>query len=140
MAEDEDSEARLNRLLESDRCYPRDAYTFLLSGLARAQRDGPAGDPREGRGHVRGHELLEALREQALDEFGPLAFRVLAEWNIHRTEDFGRMVFNLIQADVLSAAEADAPADFADGYAFASAFVDPFVEEGDMPADLPPIN
>jgi uncharacterized repeat protein (TIGR04138 family) len=137
---DADTEAGIQELVRQDPRHPREAYHFVFAGLARAQQMrsaevGSAG----GRQHVRGPELLEALRDLALDEFGPLAYRVLCAWNIRRTEDFGRLVFSLIGAGLLSGTPEDSLVDFADGYEFTSAFVDPFVETGEMPADLPSI-
>jgi uncharacterized repeat protein (TIGR04138 family) len=139
MAPAPDTDARLTELLQKNPRYPREAYLFLFAGLERAQQIRAAeGGDQTGR-HVRGPELLEALRDLALDEFGPLAHRVLSAWNVHRTEDFGHLVFNLVEAGLLGATPEDSLADFADGYDFQGAFLDPFAEEGEMPADLPPI-
>jgi uncharacterized repeat protein (TIGR04138 family) len=140
MDQEADTEAGIEELVRKDPRHPRAAYHFVLAGLARAQqiRSAEVGSE-DGRQHIRGPELLEALRDQALDEFGPLAYRVLSDWNVRRTEDFGRLVFNLIDAGLLSATAEDSPVDFADGYEFTSAFVDPFAETGEMPTDLPPI-
>lgn len=140
MNDDADTEAGIRELVRQEPRHPREAYLFVFAGLARAQQMRSAEVGADGgRHHVRGPELLEALRDQALDEFGPLARRVLSEWNIRRTEDFGHLVFNLIGAGLLSATPEDSPVDFADGYEFTSAFADPFVETGEMPTDLPPI-
>lgn len=136
---DAESEAKLRQVLEHDPQHPRDAYLFIFAGLARAQQeviaDAGAGRDR----HVGGADLLEALRDLALEEFGPLAFRVLAEWNIHRTDDFGRLIFGLVDAGLLSVTAEDSMADFVDGYDFTAAFVEPFAETGEMPTGLPPI-
>lgn len=140
MDQEADTEAGIQELLRRDPRQPRAAYLFVLAGLARAQqmRSAEVGAVGE-RQHVRGPELLEALRDLALDEFGPLAYRVLCAWNLQRTEDFGRLVFSLIDVGLLSGTPEDSLADFADGYDFSSAFVDPFAETGEMPTDLPPI-
>lgn len=140
MNDDADTEAGLRELVRRDPRHPREAYLFVFAGLARAQQMRSAEVGAEGeRQHVRGPELLESLRDLALDDFGPLAHHVLGAWGIRRTEDFGRLVFSLIGAGLLSGTPEDSQADFADGYDFTSAFVDPFVETGEMPADLPPI-
>jgi uncharacterized repeat protein (TIGR04138 family) len=136
---DADVEAQLADLLARDQRYPRDAYLFVFAGLARTQEtqvpDAGSGRDR----HVGGGALLEALRDLALEEFGPMASRVLAAWSIRRTEDFGQLVFALIEAGLLSGTPTDSMADFVDGYDFATAFDEPFAETGDMPTDLPPI-
>jgi len=139
MGPDASTEARLSELLQKDPAYPREAYLFLLAGLDRAQQMHVPEGAETSRRHMRGPELLEALRDLALDEFGPLACRVLASWGVRRTEDFGQLVFKLVGAGLLSATPDDSPTDFADGYDFATAFVEPFAEEGEPPTDLPPI-
>src|SRR2546422_8271263 len=44
--------------------------------------------------HVSGQELLDGIREYALQLFGPMTLTVLEEWGIKRCEDFGEIVFN----------------------------------------------
>ena len=139
LSHDAKTEAKLARLLKQNSRYPREAYLFLFAGLVRAQQNRTEKPSGAGADHVRGPELCEALRELALDEFGPLALRVLREWNILRTDDFGRIVFNLIEAGLLSSTAEDSLVDFADGYEFTTAFVEPFAETGDLPTDLPPL-
>jgi uncharacterized repeat protein (TIGR04138 family) len=52
--------------------------------------------------HVTGKELLEGIRAFATANFGFLARTVLAEWGIVATRDFGEIVFNLVDAGLLS--------------------------------------
>jgi len=72
--------------------------------------------------HVTGRELLEGIRAYATESFGFLARTVLAEWGVSRTQDFGDIVFNLVEAGLLSRTEKDTKSDFADVYDFAEAF------------------
>ncbi len=76
--------------------------------------------------HVSGQELLDGLREFALEEFGPMAQTVLGGWGVRRTEDFGEIVFNLVEAGLLGKTDQDSRADFANGYDFDDAFRNPF--------------
>ncbi len=139
MATEPDDADRLEAVLARDPRYPRDAYVFLLAGLERARQQREGEDPSRRRRHLRAGELLEALRDLALDEFGPLAYRVLSAWGIRRTEDFGRLVYNLVDVGLVSVSPDDSPADFCDGFDFATAFREPFERTGDMPTDLPPV-
>lgn len=105
--------------------YHPDAYRFLREALdytVKLFEKPPTGPGR----HVTGRELLEGFRQLALEEFGVMAFRVLAHWGIHRTEDIGRMVFQLVDLGVLGRTENDRIEDFANGYDFAEAFLAPF--------------
>jgi uncharacterized repeat protein (TIGR04138 family) len=98
--------------------------------------DDPAAPPR----HISGRELLEGIRELAIERFGPLALDVLREWGVRRTEDFGNIVFNLVNAGLLGASDEDSPRDFAGGYDFNEVFVKPFLEPESPPGPLPKID
>lgn len=82
--------------------------------------------------NVTGQELLECIRLYALQEFGPLARRVFSEWGIERTEDFGDIVFNLVEQGVLGKTPRDSKNDFRNGYDFTQAFTAPFLPSGHL--------
>lgn len=115
-----DADELMRRILAADPRYPAEAYGFVRAGLdftvRRLER------PR----HVSGEELLDGLREFALGEFGPMTKTVLNGWGITRTEDFGEIVFNLVDAGLLGQTDEDDRADFANGYDFDEAFLQPF--------------
>jgi uncharacterized repeat protein (TIGR04138 family) len=127
----------IDEIVRRDPTYARDAYEFV--GEAVTYTTGKLGSRKAGRRHIRGQELLEGIREYALEQYGPLALNVLGEWGIRRTEDFGRIVFAMVQSKLLGASEEDSPEDFANGYDFEDAFLEPFVEQGTMPDSLPGI-
>ena len=77
--------------------------------------------------HVTGQQLLAGIRQHALAQFGPMAATVLNEWGVHRCEDFGEIVFNLVENGVLAKTEQDSRADFQGGYDFDEAFRKPFL-------------
>jgi uncharacterized repeat protein (TIGR04138 family) len=80
--------------------------------------------------HVSGQELLAGIREFALAEFGPMAKTVLNSWGITRTEDFGEIVFNMVEIGLLGRTDKDSREDFANGYDFEEAFRKPFLPSG----------
>ena len=115
----------VDAIVERDPRYHRDAYIFLRAALDHTH------DMLEKRGetmprHVSGGELLQGIREFALDQFGPMTITVLEEWGIRRCEDFGELVFNLVDQRMLSKTDQDSRDDFKGGYSFAEAFVAPF--------------
>jgi uncharacterized repeat protein (TIGR04138 family) len=115
----------LDLVVQKDPRYQRDAYHFLREALdhtQRAVRKANKGQPR----HVSGQELLGGIRVFALEQYGPMALTLLNEWGIHRCEDFGELVFNLIDQSVLSKTDTDSRADFAGGYDFEEAFRKPY--------------
>lgn len=79
----------------------------------------------EGR-HLTGQELCEALRLYALQQFGFMAISVLGQWGITRTNDFGSIVYNLIDIGLMRKSADDRQDHFNDVYDFQTAFVDNF--------------
>ncbi|MBX3355241.1 MAG: hypothetical protein KF724_06045 [Phycisphaeraceae bacterium] len=104
--------------------YPRDAFDFVRQGLAHTvstcRPDGPEA-PNGGR-HVSGQQLCMGLRDFAILKYGLMAPAVLAHWNIARTDDFGRIVFAMIDAGMMSKTPQDSIDDFRAVYDFAEVF------------------
>jgi uncharacterized repeat protein (TIGR04138 family) len=116
-------------ICKEDRRYDRKAYQFIRLGLDHTVKEIRKKDAEKTQRsrHVTGPELLEGLRVYALDQYGPLTKTVLNSWGIKRCQDFGELVFNLIEYDVFSKTESDRREDFADIYTFDEAFVKPFL-------------
>ena len=72
--------------------------------------------------HVGGPELCWGLRDYALHRWGQLATLVLGTWNIHHTLDFGRLVFAMIDHDLMQKQPTDRLEDFDRVYDFTEAF------------------
>jgi len=62
-----------------------------------------------------------------LEQYGPMALTLLQNWGIHECDDFGEIVFNLVEFGVLGKTENDRREDFSGGYDFYDAFVVPFI-------------
>src|ERR1700685_2259353 len=98
---------KLIDLTRRDPRYAYEAYEFVFQALEHTQkllgREPPNEntDPNEPRHHVAGPQLLEGIRVCALQEFGLMARVVFQLWGIHRTDDFGEIVFNLIDAELM---------------------------------------
>lgn len=112
-------------LCKKDPRYNPDAYFFLVEALDATVKDIRKNQPDHGR-HVSGKELLDGIKEYALDEFGPMAFTVFSEWGVHTTEDFGEIVFNLVESGRLGKTESDSREDFKNVFDFDDAFLKPF--------------
>lgn len=121
----QDFDEVLDAMMARDPRYHRDAYLFLREGLDYTQQQISKQETGEVR-HVSGQELLGGLRAFALEQFGPLAIFVLAEWGIRRCEDFGEMVFNMVETQLLAKTSEDCREDFQGGYNFHDAFRKPF--------------
>ncbi len=123
-----------------DKRYKPDAYEFVLQGLNFTQNKfkrqapyNPKGiftgqapyNPKgifTGQAHVSGRELACGLRDFAINQYGALARRVLSHWGINQTQDFGNIVFNMIEKKLLSRTKEDCLADFNAVYDFNAAF------------------
>lgn len=105
--------------------YPIEAFAFVRDALEHTTTSlhGPSGsdDPDRSR-HVTGAQLCEGIRVYAVQQFGRLAPTVFRRWNIRRTDDFGAIVFCMIEAGLLRKTEEDSIEDFRAVYAFEEAF------------------
>jgi uncharacterized repeat protein (TIGR04138 family) len=115
-------------IVKDDDRYDKRAYFFVRQGLDQTVKELKRRDPERAQRslHVTGPELLDGLRVQALDQFGPLAKTVLESWGVRRSADFGQIVFTLIEYNLFSKTENDRPADFEAVYDFDEVFVKPF--------------
>lgn len=110
------AEGMLDRILAREPRYPERAYLFVLAGIEFLQETLTA------RRHVTGAELSWACRDLAIKQFGLLAPAVLEYWKISGTEDFGRIVFTLVDVGLLMTQPGDRLDDFTNVYDFADAF------------------
>ena len=116
----------VEQICEKDLRFSADAYHFVQEGLNHTLKSLKRGGQHAHR-HVSGQELLHGLRDFALKEYGPMSKAVLNEWGIKTTDDFGQVVFNLVNSNVLGKNETDSPSDFKNVFTFDDAFVKPFV-------------
>lgn len=121
-----DFSAAVELIVEKNPKFHRDAYFFLRDVLEHtASEDKKLRESRSR--HVTGQELLEGVRKVALAQFGPMVLTVFDAWGIRRGEDFGEMVYSLIDAGFFRKSPQDSPEDFSGGYTFHEAFVVPFL-------------
>jgi uncharacterized repeat protein (TIGR04138 family) len=115
-------EDRIQEVRQRDRRFSRNAYYFVLDALdytmANLGKDQLTGEDR----HVGGRELLHFIQDFAADQFGPMAALVFEQWGLRSSEDFGEVVFNLIDAELLSRRPSDSRLDFMDGFDFDAVF------------------
>ena len=125
-------EAALTEITEREPRYDRASYHFLREALDFTLKERKKATGQSG--HVSGHHLLDGIRRYALKQFGPMVVTVFEHWGLSSTEDFGRMVFALVDAAIFSKTDEDSLEDFNGAYSFEDAFVTPFVP---MPRAMP---
>jgi len=125
-------EETLEQILAKDPRYQRDAYLFLREALDYTQK--LVGKENGGKvRHVTGQELLDGIRQFALEQFGPMTLTVFEEWGVRNCGDFGEIVFNMLEIGLLAKTDKDTRADFQGGYDFEDAFRKPFLPTGKLP-------
>jgi len=137
------------KLAREDGRYQVDAYAFVFDALNHAhtvmelggaspvdetidapelpptdEADEEGAEPVER--HVTGQELCAAIRNHALDQYGYMAKCVFNSWGIHKTGDFGNIVFNLIEIGQMRKTEHDRREDFDDVFDFDRELVEQF--------------
>jgi uncharacterized repeat protein (TIGR04138 family) len=101
--------------------YAQEAFQFVRDGLAHTVAT-IHGEARSAERHVCGPELCAGLKDYAIERYGLLARTVLSRWGINRTDDFGRIVFAMIDAGLMRKSEQDSFNDFRDVFDFEEAF------------------
>ena len=106
--------------------FPDEAFDFVREGLRHTSQTLHGGvDPAElpeDRRHISGNQLCMGLRDFALRRYGLLAPTVLGRWQVRTTEDFGTLVYALIDRGELRASDRDSLEDFKGVYEFGEAF------------------
>jgi uncharacterized repeat protein (TIGR04138 family) len=120
-------EDAVDQIIAADSRYARAAYFFLREALDVTVKGLNQRDTQRSGHHVSGAELLDGVRQYALDQFGPMVMTVFEDWGVRRCGDFGNMVFNLIDLGVFGKSDSDKPEDFEDQFQFEDAFVKPFL-------------
>ena len=114
---------RFEELIRQDSRFHPEAYKFVYDALDFTVRNKYSDveesydeDDDSQSQHVTGQDLLEGLRIFALEEFGCMAATVFDAWGVRRSEDFGEIVFNLVEHGLMGRQESDCKEDFAGGY------------------------
>jgi uncharacterized repeat protein (TIGR04138 family) len=111
---------KLNELVRRDPRYAYEAYEFVFAALAHTQKmlgrvpppPDLGGEAPEKDYHVSGPQLLAGVIDFARREFGLMARTVFLLWGINSTADFGEIVFNLVEANLMSKTAEDNRRDF----------------------------
>lgn len=111
-----DFHTQLKEILKKDGRYKADAYEFVMQAIWHTQKK------LKREGHVTGKELLEGIRGFGLAQFGAMAVTVFEHWGVKSTEDFGEVVFNMVENGMLRKTDEDSRKDFKGVYDFNKAF------------------
>ncbi|MBM3993830.1 MAG: hypothetical protein FJ303_06715 [Planctomycetes bacterium] len=120
---------KLDPIIRRDPRYAYEVYEFVFHGLEHAQkllgRD-ESSHTEDTSFHVTPRQLVEGICHLARIEFGLMAPVVFRMWGVRNTSDFGEVVFNLIDAELMSRTPDDNRADFDDLFDLDDALVHDF--------------
>lgn len=125
----ESVDPKILELVRNDPRYTYEAYEFVFEAVGYTQDrllGRIAGDDAAANRHVSGGELLRGTCDLAVREFGMMAPIVFKQWGIRATDDFGEIVFKLIQAERLSKSDEDDLQDFHDLFDLEKALTEAF--------------
>src|SRR5271157_5087326 len=105
-----------NIYTKDSRYYP-EAYEFVMEALSFSQKRFKKAK------HVSGQELLAGIKALLLKKFGPMTMTVLKYWGIKTTDDFGNIVYNLVENKVLAKDAQDHYDSFKNAYDFDEVFI-----------------
>lgn len=102
------------------------AYVFVSEALKTAQelvgRQMVEDRLEESHHHISGQELLEGVRVLGLRLYGLMAPVVFHHWGLHSTDDFGRIVFEMIDRGEMRKSDSDQLSDFHGVYTIDESF------------------
>jgi uncharacterized repeat protein (TIGR04138 family) len=112
--------AGLMEVARRDQRFAYEAYEFVFAALEHTQKMlgraklEPTKEGEPVAQHVAGAELVRGACDLAQQEFGGMARLVFRMWGINSTDDFGAIVFNLIDFNLLTKTDSDSRDDFRD--------------------------
>ncbi|NLZ62862.1 MAG: hypothetical protein GX902_03540 [Lentisphaerae bacterium] len=136
---DAEREAKLDILLAKDNRYDRAAYLFVCQAVNIIAREIAVKKRQSKEKHISSLQLLQGMKKLLLAKYGCMAIDVLQAWNVNSTDDFGNIVFNLADVNLLGTSENDSREDFNQRFSFHDAFVAPF-QAKDQLRKMPVIN
>jgi uncharacterized repeat protein (TIGR04138 family) len=114
---DEEFYSIISTICGQDSRYYPEAYEFVMEALNFSQKKFKKSK------HISGEELLAGIRALLLKKFGPMAMPVLQHWGIKSTDDFGNIVYNLVENQVLAKDSHDHYDSFKNAYDFGEVFI-----------------
>ena len=107
-------------MVATDSRYAEGGLSFCAGGIGQSTRKcfGSPANP----GTCPALNCSKVCANSPLNPYGKRAKATLNGWGIFKCEDFGEIVFNLIEAGLLIKQEKDSKADFHGGYDFDTAF------------------
>lgn len=108
--------AKVEQVVRKKKRFKKESYFFIFAAMEYTVSQ------LSKRRHITARELLMGIAEYARQQYGPLAKMVFEHWGITKTIHFGEIVYNLIDAGLMSKTKEDKLEDFDGVYDFSSEF------------------
>ncbi|MFO0794739.1 MAG: Minf_1886 family protein [Candidatus Brocadiaceae bacterium] len=124
--------SKIREIIKKDSRYSPEAYQFMFEALDYTihmlgkSRHKTSDIER----HVTGRQLLEGIRQLAIKNFGYMALTLFEQMGIKQDEDFGNIVFNLVESGLMGKTENDSREDFKNIYDLKKVFDEDFKFDG----------
>jgi len=123
ISDKENMKKSIQEIAKADGRYSLRAFGFIQEGLEYAVKkihglDQPADEPH----HITGKQLCEGLAEFAADKWGRMAKVTLNQLGIKSTNDFGNIVYLMVENKWMHARPEDSIEEFHDVYDFEEVF------------------
>lgn len=97
---------KLDKIIKKDKRYSPEAYIFTIEALY--YKLAKIGKKR----HLTAKELLDGIVELGKEKYGLLSLEIFRSWGCRTTDDFGEIVFSLIEIGEFSKTPEDKKEDF----------------------------
>jgi uncharacterized repeat protein (TIGR04138 family) len=134
---DQEFNAIIHQVLNKDPRYAKGAYHFIRKALNHTSQKIQRRTKQTGPLDVPIPKLIQGLCEYAHDQFGPMACCVFRHWGVSNGEDFGHIVFNLVEQGAFSKSEADAHEAFKAMPDFKEVLESPYLPAAKRPSHIP---
>lgn len=129
----------VERIVDKDPRFSVEAYAFISDAVLytthKIESDSPAKQH-----HITGKELLDGIKDFAMQQFGPIAPAVLRHWGLNDSMAIGHVVFNMVNNQLLGKSQKDTIDDFKHGFDFDMEFSKPFLPENKNKTPVPVID
>ncbi|UDQ98052.1 Minf_1886 family protein [Lentisphaerota bacterium WC36G] len=97
-------------ILSKDSSYPKDAYQLITDVIHAASKEQHSSQKQSH--HIGAKKIVQSVIDYAIKEYGFFASEVLVKLNLINAIDVGKVVFNLIEVELLHQSEDDSLSDF----------------------------
>ena len=110
--------SEIKKITRLDKRFQEEAYSFVMECLHYYNQKN---EIKPGQ-HITAKDLLEGIKDYALQSFGPMALFTLNSWGLSETKDIGIIVFNMIDSGLMGKTENDSLEDFSNIFEFKDVF------------------